>query len=386
MASILSLHRNGGVNPLMDAGSTDLLPRVLQYLDPRQLAETSLVCRRWKSIKEKEPAVWRSLLLYRFPHLSLKGKTSYLREYSRQNKFSKNLFQSLYVESECRMLSDSPVLLSLLSDKRIFSARERSVYIWKKRKGAMVPKKTLALSGQVTAMIPLPKQRIACILNQCTLEIWDIKSKECLGERQGPVDSFVSLCYLSEQQIATGSKSGIIRIRDNQNGAILETLRSSRSRVTALFPLPINKLASGHKNGEILIWDLDKKQVTHHLKGHRKEVTCFASSGDRLFSGSAEGAVRIWDREARCVQVLEGHADKIFQLQFLPNGLLASASETAVKLWHIGERQSRCLYALKGASSLLFLQKQGVLIGSQKSCLAIWDFSRSSKKDEEKKE
>jgi WD40 repeat protein len=50
----------------------------------------------------------------------------------------------------------------------------------------------------------------------------------------------------------------------------------------------------------IKVWDLAAGKETLTLRGHTKDVSSLALSGDgkRLFSGSGDNTIKVWDLEA----------------------------------------------------------------------------------------
>ncbi|KAL4834643.1 hypothetical protein H8958_006865 [Nasalis larvatus] len=103
------------------------------------------------------------------------------------------------------------------------------------------------------------------------------------------------------------------------------------------------KLASGCKNGQILLWDPSTgKQVGRTLAGHSKWITglswepLHANPECRyVASSSKDGSVRIWDTTAgRCERILTGHTQSVTCLQWGGDGLLYSASQDrTIKVW-----------------------------------------------------
>lgn len=103
------------------------------------------------------------------------------------------------------------------------------------------------------------------------------------------------------------------------------------------------KLASGCKNGQILLWDPSTgKQVGRALTGHSKWIT--ALSWEPLHanpecryvaSSSKDGSVRVWDTTAgRCERILTGHTQSVTCLRWGGDGLLYSASQDrTIKVW-----------------------------------------------------
>ncbi|RZC52999.1 hypothetical protein C5167_011855 [Papaver somniferum] len=71
------------------------------------------------------------------------------------------------------------------------------------------------------------------------------------------------------------------------------------------------QLYSGHSNGSIKVWDINKKRakLVWDVKEHHKEVTCFAlfEPEGSLLSGSSDKTIRVWkmvNQKLGCIEVI----------------------------------------------------------------------------------
>ena len=92
-------------------------------------------------------------------------------------------------------------------------------------------------------------------------------------------------------------------------------------------------LASGHKNGAVLLWDTAGARITRALKDDESESeiwsVAFSQDGATLASGNADGRVFVWDPETGTQRgpPLSPHENLVTSLAFSPDGeTLASAS------------------------------------------------------------
>ena len=56
-----------------------------------------------------------------------------------------------------------------------------------------------------------------------------------------------------------------------------------------------NKLFSGSNDRTIRVWDADTHKHLATLEGHTGGVTCLTLYGNKLFSGSRDGTIRVWN-------------------------------------------------------------------------------------------
>jgi len=52
-------------------------------------------------------------------------------------------------------------------------------------------------------------------------------------------------------------------------------------------------LFSGVQGGEVKVWDLETFQCIRILTGHRDDVLSLAGFGQAIFSGSADGTIKV---------------------------------------------------------------------------------------------
>lgn len=103
-------------------------------------------------------------------------------------------------------------------------------------------------------------------------------------------------------------------------GQTTATLKGHKDTITCLAFAPTGKLlASGSKDGAVLLWDVASSKVLATLTGHKDMVTAvaFAPDGKTLASSSHDPVIRIWDVTAgKQVASLRGHEKDVRGLAF----------------------------------------------------------------------
>ena len=101
------------------------------------------------------------------------------------------------------------------------------------------------------------------------------------------------------------------------------------------------------KKGEILIWDLSTKQVRKNLETQNVyfSFVCFSPDGKTLASAGPRSSITLWDVETWTQKgVLEPHSNEVCCLDFSPDGKLLAAGvshynrktqQAEVKLWNL---------------------------------------------------
>jgi hypothetical protein len=109
---------------------------------------------------------------------------------------------------------------------------------------------------------------------------------------------------------------------------------------------PIERLiATGSKDGAIILWDAADGKMVRRLKGHNGWVLTldFDPSGKKLVSGGADHSAFLWDVETgRSIFALSGHEGWVQSAGFSPDGrvLATGGSDMHVRLWDVQTGQA----------------------------------------------
>ncbi len=153
------------------------------------------------------------------------------------------------------------------------------------------------------------------------IRIWDLNSNKCIiALRTGRVES---MCVLPGNKLASSAGRIIIiwnlTLSDeapakSDSGKCEVALQSDAILILKICSLPGNKLASSYRtSGIIEIWDLNKRQVTTSLEGHKGQPTSLcASPENKLISASFDKTIKIWSNPV----ITSGPTDEEF-LKFM---------------------------------------------------------------------
>ncbi|KAJ0230916.1 WD40 repeat-containing protein [Hirschfeldia incana] len=123
----------------------------------------------------------------------------------------------------------------------------------------------------------------------------------------------------------------------------------------------------GTSSGSIYVWkatDTESDPFTYltSLEGHHSgEVTCFIVGGQRLYSGSVDKTIKVWDLDTlECTMTLRQHNDVVTSLLCWDQYLISSSLDGTIKVWGCSEngslkvtntrRQEQSVYTLCGMS------------------------------------
>ena len=146
-------------------------------------------------------------------------------------------------------------------------------------------------------------------------------------------------------------------------------------------------IASGGRDGLLLLWDVRTAAVVHRFKGHRGPVQALAVRRDstagaypELYSAGHDRTARVWDLDQRgYVETLYGHQEAITALDALSDQCALTASEDrTVRLWRVAD-ESQLLFANghdAAVDAVALLHADGFVSGGQDGKLTMWSARR----------
>jgi WD40 repeat protein len=147
--------------------------------------------------------------------------------------------------------------------------------------------------------------------------------------------------------------------------------RAHASEVAVLLESPDRQtVVSASDDNHIKIWSAADGRLIRTMIGHVDDVTALAPSPDgrMLFSGAANGAIRMWALDGSSSALLGSHREAVLALALTPDGrLLASGSQDrTIRLWSVPDgRLVGTLDAHAGAVIALSIRAAGTTLSSE---------------------
>ncbi|CAF0789069.1 unnamed protein product [Brachionus calyciflorus] len=138
----------------------------------------------------------------------------------------------------------------------------------------------------------------------------------------------------SQTTIVFGLENGTIIVWDFEINSILYTLSGHNSEIRSLENLPGNYLASGDKNGQIIIWNISEKS-NHRQLFHDKDVASIILINKSTFASASSNSIKFWSLESftNIFTINDSHSSEIIGLKYFSNSLFSISSDGILKSW-----------------------------------------------------
>jgi eukaryotic-like serine/threonine-protein kinase len=174
------------------------------------------------------------------------------------------------------------------------------------------------------------------------LQFWDVPSREATGTLPGDVSNIVEVAFSADGSLlATGHKDGQVHLWDPKTRQLLHSFESPfRSLVISLAFSPTEPLlAASDQDGNIVLYNsATLRLVQPPLKAHTWRVMslAFSPDGRTLASAGEGGGLKLWHVATRQMALtLKGHVGTVTGVAFSRDGsfLASCGADATVRLW-----------------------------------------------------
>ena len=181
--------------------------------------------------------------------------------------------------------------------------------------------------------------------------------------------------------MASGDRSGEVRLRNSVDGALLRTIAAHDTAVWSLAFSPDGNRLITTSDREVRVWDVDTGVLRTTLQNAGGSTTraVLSPNGTMLAVTSTEGRVTLWNLDkAIRIREIAAAVDVVWSVAFSPDGreLATASSDEVVALWDVatGEQRGTLTGHSGGATDLAFLADGVTLVVVDRSGkLHLWD-------------
>ena len=239
------------------------------------------------------------------------------------------------------------------------------------------------------AVGPDGKWAASCSLDRTT-KIWDLDSGNCRTTLRGHAKPVNSVAITPKGQwVITGSDDHSVRVWEASSGRELAMLAGHTNRVTSVAALPDNVHAlSGGFDNSLRLWDIVSHSCRVIMRSGMEDtdsIFCVAvnKAGKLALTGHRDGRILLWSLERmECIATLVGHIGAVHSITFLPDlrHALSGSSDRTMRIWDL--QSCDCVGGLEAHTSKVhsvavspfgeMLASTGFLDGT----VRLWDWNK----------
>jgi U3 small nucleolar RNA-associated protein 12 len=222
-------------------------------------------------------------------------------------------------------------------------------------------------------------------------EVLTINKRSSLTTATFSQDKSTVVCLLAcKHMLAAGYADGTVRVWD-KTGANT-AFNAHKSKITALaFDTKASRLVSGSADTDIVLWDLVNEQGIARFRGHKDQITglkFIAHDGlNHIISCSKDSLIKFWDIDSQtCVETVVSHRGEVWAIDVMISEkisfgndcsdglkctLFSGAADGEIRVWEIS---TKALQSKLIISEVILKQPE-----IEKACVLQGSFNRQSK-------
>lgn len=175
-----------------------------------------------------------------------------------------------------------------------------------------------------------------------TVRVWDCNTGQCIHTATS--ESEVECIISDGPWIFAGIHNAVQAWNSETLAGVNLTVTDCEFPIGRVYALAFynEMLFAATQNGRIMVWKLNAEKSSFEaaasLEGHESAVVSLVVGAGRLYSGSMDTTIRIWDLATlQCIETLTGHASIVMSLLCWDQFLISCSLDQTVKVWGFNE-------------------------------------------------
>jgi F-box and WD-40 domain protein 7 len=181
-----------------------------------------------------------------------------------------------------------------------------------------------------------------------TIKIWNCSTDTLIKTLTGHTDCVVCL-IINDGKLYSGSFDNSVKVWNCSNHTLITTLGVpddedgeggyvGHTHYVKCLTFHGGKLYSGSEDNTIKVWDCSTNKLIKTLTRHTRPVICFTIHDGKLYSGGRDGIIKVWDcSDDTLIKTLEGHTGWVNCLTVHGGKLYSGSWDKTIKIWDCGD-------------------------------------------------
>ena len=220
--------------------------------------------------------------------------------------------------------------------------------------------------------------------------LWDVARGERIQALGDEWDAVLAADVSGDQQfVAIGGSSKRVKILATGSGETVHNIKKHNGWITALkFSPDAILLASGDRNGGLVVWEAETGMEFHDLRGHSGAITGLGwrRDGNVLASASEDGSIRLWDmHKGKQIKNWTAHGGGVLGLDYGKEGTIVSVGrDKAARIWDGNGSQQREITGFADLPTRCALHHDGarLMVGDWTGMVTVWNVADGARMGE----
>ena len=277
-------------------------------------------------------------------------------------------------------------------NRLVMGMEDGSIMIWNLQNGELIKALDKQDGNIWTADVSPDGELLVTAADESAVTFWNLKTLR--REFSLPESTWTKVAAFNPagKYLATGNRSGVVKVWDWKNGVPYAQLRGHRGTIHALAYSPDGtRLASAGSDGTVKVWELKKGTFelgegpppSIEMAFHRGSVyaVAFSPDGSKIASAGWDGTLRICDAvTGEQLLKIAGHDGDVWSVAFGGGGkwVASAGSDGYVKVWDVGSAAEVFSYRAGRAVHVVRFAADGTTLaaGGRDGTVRVWDIKK----------